>query len=123
MEPITVRISEETLEEIETEIENKNISRAEYLREIIKNRHRHEQIQDEYEKKLSELEENLENLKIERDNLQKKLQEANNRVDSVNELVERVDKNQTILEKKAAAPLHKRIKWLVFGMDGSNQDE
>ena len=63
MDPTTVRLAEDTLAAVDNEADERELSRAERIREIVENRHEIEQVRSEldavraeYEQRISELE-------------------------------------------------------------------
>lgn len=143
MENIGIRVTKEMLEKLDNEAQKRDVSRSEYIRTILSNRHKTSQIQTEYEEKLKnhkknieDLKEQLENVKQERDRLQRQLRETNKRIDDVDEVVSYVKEEKEInkirrerekkLDKIKSAPIWKRAKWKILGipnqMDGSNEN-
>lgn len=130
MKNIGLRIKKEMLESLDEEAKNKNISRSEYIRQILDNRHNPEKIKEEYEKEIEKLEnriknleEKLEDIKKERDNLENKLKATNTRIDDVQEVVEFAKKQKSVLQKKEKMkykPVWIRLKYWLFGRNREN---
>jgi metal-responsive CopG/Arc/MetJ family transcriptional regulator len=99
MQKVTVSLTDENLEQIETLKENKNLSRSAAVREVLE---QYEDLQTEYE-----------NLHTEYKRLSKQYTELLNRYDERESLVEFVKTEQ----KKRHASLSTRMKWFLFGMD------
>ena len=145
MEPITLRLEEDTLEKIEKEAEEQDLKRAQYLRKIVANRSKHEEVQREYETKLSEYEEKLERLQAEHeseldaiqaeyqkqiDNLESEVDDLETEIQRVHrekrqileqrkehtELVKQVEQERSLAEKKSQAGVLTRTKWWLTGM-------
>jgi len=55
MKPTSIRLDEENLATVDKEADERGLSRAVGLREIVENRHESNRIRDEYEAKLNEL--------------------------------------------------------------------
>lgn len=145
MEPITLRLEEDTLERVEDEADEEGLKRAEYLREIVANRNEHEEIRREYEEKLSEYEEKLERLRAEYESelnaieaeYQERIDDLKSEIDDLEmeiqrvhrekrqileqreehtELVKQVEQERSLAERKAQAGILTRTKWLITGM-------
>lgn len=56
MDAITLRLKENTLKSLDKEADMNDVSRSEYIRNIIRARHDHEDIRTEYEEQISEYE-------------------------------------------------------------------
>lgn len=139
MENIGIRVTEEMLEQLDNEAQKQDVSRSEYIRTILSNRHETNQIQTEYEEKLNnhknkieDLKEQLENVKQERDRIQRQLRETNKRIDNVDEVVNYVKEEKEInkirrerekkLDKIKSAPIWKRAKWKILGIPNQMED-
>ncbi|MFC6764025.1 ribbon-helix-helix protein, CopG family [Natrinema soli] len=116
MEPITLRLSTDTLDDVDNEAEEQGLSRAEYLREIVENRHEHEEIRSEYEAKLSGYEEKLSELETEVKRLRNEKRLILEQREENTELVEYVETEKSLTERKAQAGIVTRAKWLITGM-------
>ncbi|WP_209438549.1 ribbon-helix-helix protein, CopG family [Natronococcus sp. JC468] len=103
MEPITLRLSSDILEKIDNEAEEQGLSRAESFREIVGNRHEHEEIRSDYEMKLSDYEENLSELKTEVERLRNEKRLILEQRRENMELVEYVEREKSLSERKAQA--------------------
>lgn len=114
MEPITFRVDEEVADAIDAEAEEEGVSRAEYLRQIVRNRHESDRIREEYEQRLDELETNLERVRREKRQILDQREEHT-------ELVRQVEQERSLAERKARAGLATRLKWLVTGMDEEDE--
>jgi len=118
MDPITLRLSKETIDDVDTEADDHDLRRAEYLRRIVENRHEHERVRDEYEATLAEYEERIAALEDERDRLQRQLAATNARQDDLGELVEYVEGEKSLRERRearASAPVWRRAWWWITG--------
>ena len=113
MDPITLRLPTETLEEVDDEAEDRGLSRAEYLREVVENRNEHVE-------KLSDYESELEELRTEVGRLHRERRQILEQREEHNELVAAVQSDQTLSERKAKAGVGTRLKWWMFGMDGDS---
>jgi predicted nucleic acid-binding Zn-ribbon protein len=112
MKKVSVSIREEQYEALtEREESGEASSFSEALRQVL----------DEYEAVRTECEElrtECETLQNERNDLQRQLREANRRNDEVTELVEFVDEERSLQERREerrSAPLWTRARWWVFG--------
>ena len=109
MKPTSIRLPDETLADVDEEAEERGLSRAEYLRVIVENRHESDRIRDEYEAKLNELRTETERLQRERRQILEQRQEHG-------ELVTVVERQQSLQEQRAQASIFKRMKWSITGM-------
>lgn len=123
MEAITLRLEADTLESIDEEGSEHDLSRSEYIRNILRTRHESDQLRDEHERIQAEYERQISELKHERDRLERKLTATNSRNDDVDELVEYVEEQRDLeryrerRERKIdQAGLVTRAKWFVTGM-------
>jgi transketolase len=116
MEPITLRIESDTLEEIDDEAEQSDQTRAEYLREVIGNRHRHEQIQAEHEEILRDYEQKVDELETELDRVHNEKRLILEQREENEQLVNYVEAEKTLQERKASANMFTRLKWKVTGV-------
>jgi hypothetical protein len=116
MEPITLRIESDTLEEIDDEAEQSDQTRAEYLREVIGNRHRHEQIQAEHEEILRDYEQKVDELETELDRVHSEKRLILEQREENEKLVNYVETEKTLTEKKAQAGVLTRTKWWLTGV-------
>lgn len=111
MEQITVRLDPDVIAELDEEAEDRNESRAEYVRHVIDSRHEVEELQTE-----------VDELQTEVDRLQRELQAANRRVDEHQELVRYVEEERSLQERREQrqrererAGILTRSKWWLFG--------
>ena len=86
-----------------------------------------QEIENELRGELEETNKTVEQLQ---DDLTSQLAEAHSRIDTTNELVRRVDSELSARErrerrerKRAEAGLATRLRWSIFGMDLSEDDE
>ena len=102
MEPHTIRMPEDLLEELAEEAEERDISRAKYIRSLLRQRTEYEELRSENER------------------LRRKLQATNSRQEDVGELVEYVEKERRLQqrrEERRDAPAWRRAKWWLLGRD------
>jgi len=71
----------------------------------------------EYDDVVEDLEADVEHAEARADDLRRQLQAVQERQDDVDELVEYVETEMTVQERKAQAGIVTRAKWAVFGMD------
>lgn len=113
MEAITIRLREETIESLDDEASEHDVSRSEYVREVLDRRDEYDRLRDELERERARA-----------DDLQRQLAQANARDDDVTELVERVEEETSLLARererereRESAGMVTRLKWWVFGRD------
>ena len=133
MDSITIRLPKETLEEISSEAERRDISKSEVIREWFRKRDELqsecaelrtecEQLQtecdrlrDEYEEQIDELEREIERVHREKRLILEQREEHT-------ELVNTVERQQSLAERKARAGLLTKTKWALFGMKDEESD-
>lgn len=126
MEPVTLRFESDTIESIDEEADESGQSRAEYIREVVRNRHEADEIRDEYEAKLeqrlSEYEAGLEQLRDELEQAQINVERLRNEKQTLinqreenQELVKYVEEERGWREQ----PLATRLKWWMFGEESN----
>lgn len=130
MDPITFKLESNTLERLDSEAEEKELSRSEYLRNIIKTRDKTEELRKEYEGKIEEYERKIEELQRKNEELRDKLAAANDRIDDTQEVVEYVEEEKKIQRQERSrkeewrtAPLWRKAKWMVTGMPDNNGEK
>jgi len=91
MKTITLKLDEETRDELDTEAERRGYSsRSEYLREIIDRRHEADEARAEYEDRVEELKTEVERAEARADELRRQLQATRGNVEEkVDTLVEK----------------------------------
>jgi predicted DNA-binding protein len=107
MKNVTVRLSDETVETLDEEADDLDLSRAEYLRELIQKGRDYQATEDELEATQNEVE-----------RLHRQLQATNARQEDVGELVEYVEQEKSLKERERErrdAPLWRRARWFLFG--------
>lgn len=118
MKPITVRLSPQTVDELDNEADERELSRAEYVRELIRTRDESEEIQDEYEAELDRLRSELDKMRTENDRLRREKRQVLDVREENNELVrfaeaERDRRNQE--QEIKSAPAWRRAKYWLLG--------
>lgn len=96
MEAITVRIPEDDLETLDSEADEHDATRSEYIRDLIEKGRDYDE------------------LAAERARLNRELAQVIEHRESSQEIVEYVEEEKTWRE----APIWKRIRWWVLGKDG-----
>ena len=136
MERITPYVREEHIEQIEEmkKSTDSDISDAEAVRRIfdraseakrfeseleaIRSGHEAEveRLRSEYEAEIERYEAEIESLEARIDDLQRQLTATNRRVDEHKELVEYVQEERSITQRRARAGILTKTKWALFGM-------
>ena len=122
MKGFSIRFPEEELETLDAEADEQNFSRSEYVRELFRNRNgdsselaelrdkhdqlreQHKQLQDEYEQTQNEL-----------NRLNRKLTAALELKGENDELVEYVEHERELQNRREHTPVWTRAKWWIFG--------
>jgi metal-responsive CopG/Arc/MetJ family transcriptional regulator len=100
MDSITLRLESELIEGLDSEADDRGVSRSEYAREILRSRNEHARIQEENER------------------LRRQLQAMSSRQEDVGELVEYVERERSLQEQERErrnAPAWRRAKWWLLG--------
>lgn len=113
MEQITLRLSENTLTEVETEAEEADVPRSKVLRDAIESRHEHEEELNDLREEVDELRTDVERLRNEKRAL---IDDREERADLV--AFAEQEKELKELEREArSAPVWTRAKWWIVGRD------
>ena len=107
MKNVTVRLTEEYVETLDEEANDSDLSRAEYLRELIERGREAEATQQELEATQARVKD-----------LRRQLQQANSRERDVDEIVTYVEEERRLQqrrEERRDAPVWTRAKWWLFG--------
>lgn len=135
MEQITLRLSADTLEDVEAEAAEHDRSRSEHLREVVDSRHddppeveRLREERDALREQVADLQTELEQLERDRqsaeaevDELTSKLAAAHERIDTTNELVRVAESDLSVRERKQRAGVLTRARWWLTGMDDDEE--
>lgn len=110
MKQITLRLPEDTLDELEAEAEERGVSRSEHIRDILDDRHRVEQL----EARVDELETEVERQQRARRQLLEQREEHD-------ELVAAVQEERSVERRRREAGVMTRAKWWLTGMPSEEQ--
>jgi len=110
MDQITLRLRPETVEEVETEADERDLSRSEVLREAVESRNEHEAEVERLREEVDELRTEVERLRSEKRAL---IDDREERA----ELVEYVEQEKSLQEERLQASAVERAKWWLFGRD------
>jgi metal-responsive CopG/Arc/MetJ family transcriptional regulator len=128
MDQITLRIPEDTLEEIEQEANEHGVSRSEYIRDVLESRENTGELQGEHKRDMGELrsehEREIEELREEYENEIEYLQNQIDRLQRTNlKILEQREENtdlQVYVDERREweqASWFTRQKWKLFGKD------
>ena len=140
MEPVTLRFSADTIDTLDEEADEHGLSRAKYVREVVRNRHeadavrdeyeaKADQLRDEYEAKLEqlrdeheattdELRDELDELQTENDRLRREKRQVLDVRDENTELVRFAEAEKERRDRehdRRTAPAWRRAKWWLLG--------
>jgi len=107
MQPHTIRLPEDLLAELRAEADERGVSQAEYIRSVLRNRTEYDELRRENER------------------LRDQLAATNARQDDVGELVEYVEEERRIQqrrEQRRSAPVWRRAWRWVVGYDADEPD-
>jgi len=109
MQPLTIRIQEDTKESLDKEADEYGVSVSEYVRELI-----------EQGRKYSELEDRLESREERIDELESQLRKRSNIEDKIEDLPDKIRDANTYTERRQRkldqATLGQRLKWRFTGV-------
>ena len=140
MEPVTLRFSADTIDSLDDEADEHGLSRAKYVREVVRNRHEADAVRDEYEAKVDqlrdeyeakleqlrdehkattdELRDELGDLRTENDRLRREKRQVLDVREENDELVRfaEAEKDRRDRERdRRSAPAWRRAKWWLLG--------
>ena len=126
MAQTTLRLPDDMLDALDSEADEHDASRSEYIRDILASRHEqdgmhdeHDGMHDKYTRQIAELERENERLHRERRQLLEQRDEHN-------ELVRHVEDEREEREhrrERRNAPVWRRAKWWVFGHSDDETEE
>ena len=115
MQNVTLRMEDDLVESLDAEADDRDLSRSEYIRNILASRH------DE-----SALQRKNDQLQAQVDDLRSQLQATNQRIETTNELVEYVEE-QRLAENRAEQRRHanvlRRSWWWLTGVPEEDEDD
>lgn len=130
MEAITLRLESDTLESIDEEATEHDLSRSEYIRNILRTRDESDQLRDKHERIRAEYERQVSELERERDRLERKLTATNSRNDDITELVEYVEEQRELERYRDRrermidqAGVLTRAKWWLTGVPVDDRND
>ena len=118
-ESVTFKLDAETLKEIDQETDERDITRSEYLREIIDSRYKTDDLQAEIRAR----EQMIERLENEKRTLIQNRKEHTELVEYVQEEREIQRQRQNLEYQRAEAGLLTRTKWWMFGMKSDDTSD
>lgn len=121
MDPITLRLPTDTLDEVDREANEKGLSRAEYLREIVEKRHVDNETLTDYEEKLSDYESEVERLRSDVARLQNEKRQILEQREEHTDLVRAIEREQSREDRRAQAGVLTRAKWWLVGMEDDRE--
>lgn len=113
MEKVSATVEDRHVEMLD---EHPADSRSEALREILDER---EDLRD----RVDDLEDKLEHQEARAEDLRRQLREANRRDDDVDELVEYVERERSVEQRRREASIVTRARWWLTGMDAEDEDD
>lgn len=107
MQNVTLRMDEDFVETLDAEADERDLSRSDYIRNILQSRDN-----------ANELQRKMDELQRKNDELRSQLQAANQRIDASNEIVEYVEEQREVedkREKRSHANVLRRGWWWLTG--------
>lgn len=141
MNPTTLRLSESTLDTLADEADERGLSRSEYIREIIRERHEDNRLQDrlradyerqiaDYEEKIRDYEERIDDLETENERIRNEKRLILQQREENTELVEYVEEQRELTKYQERrqrllddANILRRWKWKLTGVPVDPDDE
>jgi Ribbon-helix-helix protein, copG family. len=131
MDQITIRVESPTLQSLEEEAEDDGVTRSEYIRNLLRNRHEPTEDVESLRREVAQYETELENVRGEKKKLSEKVDELETEVERLknekqviieqrsenSELVEYVEQEKNLQEQYRRAGILTKAKWSLFGMD------
>lgn len=114
MDPITLRLPTDTLDEVDREANEKGLSRAEYLREIVEKRHVDDETLTDYESEVERLRSDVARLQNEKRQILEQREEHT-------DLVRAIEREQSREDRRAQAGVLTRAKWWLVGMEDDRE--
>lgn len=115
MEQITVRIPEDTLEELQQEAEESAQSRSEHIRDFLNSRHDHDEHDCVPQEEFAALERDHDNVEQELERVRDEKRKILAQREENQQLRRYIEVEREHAEKTRQANLPTRLKWLVFG--------
>ena len=116
MEPLTIRVREDTKNSLESEASEYDVSVSEYVRELI-----------EQGRKYGELEDRLESREERIDELESQLRKRSNIEDKIEDLPDKIRDANTYTERRQRkldeATFGQRLKWRFTGVPVDDDDD
>lgn len=109
MEPLTIRIHEETRESLEAEADEYDVSVSEYVRDLIEQGREYDELADRLEAREARIEE-LESQLRKRSNIEDKIEDLPDKIRGADSYMERRQR------KLDEATLPQRLKWRLTGV-------
>jgi Arc/MetJ-type ribon-helix-helix transcriptional regulator len=116
MEQITIRLPEDLLDDLETEAEEADVSRSEYIRDALRTREDTERLRERLESREDRIDE-LERQLAERSQIEDKIE---NLPDKIRGDLSYQERRQRKLDE---ASIPQRVKWLISGVPVSDDTE
>jgi hypothetical protein len=113
---VAVRLELRKKAKLEREAAERGVSRSEYIREILDNRHRADELADELERKRDRIEE-LESQLRKRSNIEDKIEDLPDKIRGADSYSER---RQRMLDQ---ASLGQRLRWKLTGVPVEELDD
>ena len=107
MPHLSLRVSDDLLDELDAEAEGEGVSRSDYIRNTLEKRDRVEELERENER------------------LRRQLRATNSRERDVDEIVTYVEEERRLQQRREArrdAPVWTRAKWWLFGRSTDDAD-
>ena len=116
MEPITIRIHEDTKKSLEEEADEYDVSVSEYIRDLIEKGREYEEIEERLAAREDRIEE-LESQLRKRSNIEEKIEDLPDKIRGADSYMERRQR------KLDSATLPQRIAWKITGVPVEEEQE
>lgn len=116
MASLTIRADDDLLDSLEDEAEERGVSRAQHVREILRDRHGDADRVAALERKLDECKARADELETECERVRREKRQLLDQREEHQELVAAVQREQSLAERRARAGLWTKLKWSIRGM-------
>lgn len=120
MDSITVRLTDEMVESLDSDADDRGVSRSEYIRDTLDARHDpppDTETDERDTERIRELEDEIEKLEQEITRLNRERRQLLEQRDEHTDLVRAVEDQRTLERQRAEAGVLTRVKWWFRGMD------
>jgi DNA repair exonuclease SbcCD ATPase subunit len=134
MEPLTIRIREDTKKSLEGEADEYDVSVSEYIRQLIEKGREYEELQERHQDELQAKEDRIEELQDRLADREDRIEELEGQLtrrsqieDKIEDLPDKIRERETYQEQRQRmldqATITQRLKWKVMGVPVDDADD